>query len=334
MSRKQSATQVYDLAAAKRIVRYLLSHRDLGLFHHTAAAQEYVEVWCDSDRAGCRETRHSTSSWQVYLGDTLIIANCKTQPRIALSSCEAEFVAMSHSMSDGKYVQELLREMGCLTLGVRMHCDSSSALQSASRHGMGKLRHVAVRHLWIQEELESGRVEAVKEKGTENGADIGTKLLDGPAFAVCRSQLGIRALSAAVITQLHGCAQASDEDHSEQLSTPTIILVSTILMVGFLVGAGASTVCGRFANVTPSTAKTTQTMAPGHSDASSQVVVVQPPDAWVSGFGERWHLDRECGGLGKARGVRRVSACMLCAGGKNQGERDREDGVVRRRRQG
>merc|ERR1712194_480566 len=67
VSRKQSAAQVYDLAASKRIVRYLLSHRDLGLFHHTAADQKYVEVWCDSDWAGCRETRHSTYSWQVTL---------------------------------------------------------------------------------------------------------------------------------------------------------------------------------------------------------------------------------------------------------------------------
>merc|ERR1712085_92451 len=105
--------------------------------------------------------------------------DCKTQPCIALSSCEAEFVAMSMAMSDGKYVQELLREMGCPKIGVRMHCDSSSAIQSASRHGMGKLRHVAVRHLWIQEEIEGGRVEAVKEKGTENRADIGAKFLDG-----------------------------------------------------------------------------------------------------------------------------------------------------------
>ena len=213
VSRKQSAAQVYDLGAAKRTVRYLLSHRDMGLYHHTAPDQEFVEVWCDSDWAGCRETRHSTSSWQVYLGDTVIITNCKTQPRIALSSCEAEFVAMSMAMSDGKYVQELLREMGCLTLGVRMHCDSSSALQTASRHGMGKLRHVAVRHLWIQEEIESGRVAAVKVKGTENRADIGTKFLDGPAFNTCRSELGVRTLTASVITQLQGCMWASDEDH-------------------------------------------------------------------------------------------------------------------------
>ena len=312
VSRKQSAAQVYDLGAAKRIVRYLLSHRDLGLYHHTAAGEEFVEVWCDSDWAGCRETRHSTSSWYVYLGNTLIISNCKTQPRIALSSCEAEFVAMSLAMGDGKYVQELLRELG-LTLGLRVHCDASSALQSASRPGMGRLRHIEVRHLWIQEEISSGRVVAVKEKGTENLADVGTKFLEGPAFITCRSALGVRALSVAVITQLSGCMWAPGGGHQQNdLFTPTMVLM--VFLVGLLLGTFISSARGRSTSAVAQVSIESKAVATRPLDARATAATDLPVEGvWVSVAGERWHRDRDCRGLCGARGVHRVTPCSFCA---------------------
>ena len=57
------------------------------------------------------------------------------------------------------------------------YTDSSAAKAMASRRGSGRIRHIEVRHLWLQEEVARGRVRVRKIKGTENPADVGTKFL-------------------------------------------------------------------------------------------------------------------------------------------------------------
>jgi len=57
--------------------------------------------------------------------------------------------------------------------------DSSAALGVVGRKGAGKLRHVRVGQLWVQEKAESGELRYRKVKGTENPADLMTKALTG-----------------------------------------------------------------------------------------------------------------------------------------------------------
>ena len=55
--------------------------------------------------------------------------------------------------------------------------DSSAALGVVARKGAGKLRHVRVGQLWVQEKSENGELNYKKVKGTENPADLMTKSL-------------------------------------------------------------------------------------------------------------------------------------------------------------
>ena len=55
--------------------------------------------------------------------------------------------------------------------------DSSAALGTVRRKGCGKLRHVRVGDLWIQEKQESGDLKYSKVNGEANPADVGTKYL-------------------------------------------------------------------------------------------------------------------------------------------------------------
>jgi hypothetical protein len=155
---------------------------------------------------------------------------------------------------------------------------------------MGRLRHLAVRHLWGQEELESGRVVAIKVKGTENKADVGTKYLDGPAFNKCRSELGVRALSAAVIAQLPGCARAANDDHLEMLSSSAMIGISMIFMAGFLLGACVACACSRTTSTVAPKEKNEKTIAGKTLDAR-----FPPTVAWP--VGDMWFPQLARGGI-------------------------------------
>ena len=55
--------------------------------------------------------------------------------------------------------------------------DSTAALGVVARKGAGKLRHVRVGQLWIQEKSETGELRYRKVKGIENPADACTKSL-------------------------------------------------------------------------------------------------------------------------------------------------------------
>ena len=60
-------------------------------------------------------------------------------------------------------------------MDVRLWVDSSSAKAIAERSGLGKVRHMDVRYLWVQEVRRRGGLKIMKIKGEENPADIMTK---------------------------------------------------------------------------------------------------------------------------------------------------------------
>ena len=67
--------------------------------------------------------------------------------------------------------RSLTADLG-LTLRLRIHSDSSAAIGIYRRRGLGRVRHIAVGDLWIQEKLRDGELDLVKVLGSENPADV------------------------------------------------------------------------------------------------------------------------------------------------------------------
>jgi len=135
-----------------------------------------LDVYVDSDWAGCPSTRRSTSGGFVVLGKHLIKSWSSTQATRALSSGEAEFYAIIEGASRGLGVQALMDDMG-FSCTLRLKSDSSAARSISLRKGTGKLRHLQVKFLWIQDATFEKRLTIDKVKGVENPADVGTKYL-------------------------------------------------------------------------------------------------------------------------------------------------------------
>jgi hypothetical protein len=55
--------------------------------------------------------------------------------------------------------------------------DSSAAKSFVSRRGLGRMRHIEIRDLWIQKEVADGKIEVKKVRGDQNPADLMTKIL-------------------------------------------------------------------------------------------------------------------------------------------------------------
>ena len=97
-----------------------------------------------------------------------------TQPGVALSSGEAEYVGVVRGAGQGLGFQALLHDMG-LEVPLRIWTDSSAAMGIAGRQGLGKLRHLDTHTLWVQQAVRTGRFELRKVPGEQNPADLLTK---------------------------------------------------------------------------------------------------------------------------------------------------------------
>ena len=102
-----------------------------------------------------------------------------TQGAYALSSAEAELYAMIEGVTRAKGLANLARELGysglseVITLGV----DSQAAKQFVSRRGLGRMKHLEMRDLCLQKEVRDGKLVVEKVLGSENPADLMTKIL-------------------------------------------------------------------------------------------------------------------------------------------------------------
>jgi len=91
-----------------------------------------------------------------------------------LSSGEAEFHGLVKAAAVSLGQQALLRDLG-VDVKIRLWTDSSAAIGITSRQGLGKLRHVDTKTLWLQQAARTGRVQVRKVAGVANPADLFTK---------------------------------------------------------------------------------------------------------------------------------------------------------------
>jgi len=159
--------------ALKRLGRYLCGRSRL-VYTYRRQNVSGIDVYVDTDWAGCVKTRKSTSGGAVMLGKHTIKHWSSTQPSVSLSSGEAEFYGLVRGSGQGLGYQALLRDLG-LDMPLRLWTDSSAAIGICSRQGLGKLRHIDTHTLWVQQAVRSKRLEIKKVLGEENPADLLTK---------------------------------------------------------------------------------------------------------------------------------------------------------------
>ena len=133
-----------------------------------------MEGFSDSDWAGCKRTGKSTSGGVIKIGEHFIKGWSKTQTSITLSSAEAELVALCKLAAEMIGLGSMASDFG-VDMKVVMYADSSAAIAIAKRRGAGKLRHINIGLLWIQDKTESEEIVIKKVKGVSNPADMMTK---------------------------------------------------------------------------------------------------------------------------------------------------------------
>jgi hypothetical protein len=175
LCRRMSAPKAADLQALGRVARYLVGAARV-VYEYPWQRRPVLRAFTDSDFAGCIDGRLSTSGGAALLGTHLLKHWASTQRKITLSSGEAELGAVVRGFSEVLGLRSVARDLG-VEVTPEVHADSSAAIGICNRSGIGKVRHLAVAQLWVQDCVRSKACRLFKVLGTENPADLMTKPL-------------------------------------------------------------------------------------------------------------------------------------------------------------
>ena len=194
------------LAALKRIVRYVAGTLDLCLKFTNEpwtppGYERPVEpltpvAFSDSDWASNVDDRSSTTGSLVFLCGAPISWRSRSQKIKALSSAEAEYVAMGETSKDVAYVRNVLRElgMGDIKGPTSISTDSTSAMAIAKQVGVrDKTKHIELRYHYIRGLIDRGEIDLIKVDTKLNPADALTKALPIDPFELHRDVMLRRA---------------------------------------------------------------------------------------------------------------------------------------------
>lgn len=181
------------LASAKHILRYL-SHTSQYSLHFQASGSPMV-CFSDSDWAGGSDDRKSYTGYVFIMASTTVSYESKKQQTVALSSTEAEYMAISAAAKEVIYLRGLLKELGFEHIAkdpTIMNGDNISAQQLVRNpvfHARSKHIDVKIHH--VREIYKKGEIDMRYVPTTENAADIFTKILPKTKFKNNIERIGI-----------------------------------------------------------------------------------------------------------------------------------------------
>ena len=177
--------------AVKHILRYLAHTPTLGLWYPKGSAFDLIG-YSDSDYAGDRVDRKSTSGTCHFLGRSLVCWSSKKQNCVSLSTAEAEYIAAGSCCAQLLWMKQTLKDYGVNVKNVPLFCDNESAIKIAHNPVQhSKTKHIQIRHHFLRDHVLKGDISIEHVKTEEQLADIFTKPLDEKRFSKLRCELNI-----------------------------------------------------------------------------------------------------------------------------------------------
>jgi hypothetical protein len=182
--------------AALRVLRYLKGTRDFALVLGGASDSRTEFVgYSDSSWGNDWDDGRSVAGYTFHLDGATISWQSKKQPTVALSSTEAEYMALTSSSKQGLFLHSVLEELGVLfKLPTTIYSDNNSAIALAHnrKQNHGRTKHINIRHHFIREHVEDGTFIITHMSTKTMIADTLTKALGKEMFVWCREAMGVR----------------------------------------------------------------------------------------------------------------------------------------------
>ena len=180
-------------SAVKRIFRYLRGTTDLGLLYQPDNAD--LAGYSDADWAGDINDRKSTSGYVFMMSGSAISWRSKKQSSVALSTAEAEYIALSSATQEAMWLRHLFSSLmkeyqRCIPTTI-YEDNQSTICMTKNNQSHGRSKHVDIKYHFVREQVELETVKVIYCKSEDMTADILTKGLLSYQFKRLRSKLGM-----------------------------------------------------------------------------------------------------------------------------------------------
>nr|GEV95170.1 reverse transcriptase domain-containing protein [Tanacetum cinerariifolium] len=146
-----------------------------------------------ADHAGCQDTRRSTSGSAQFLADKLVSWSSKKQKSTAISTTEAEYIAMSGCCAQILWMRSQLTDYGFDFNKIPLYCDNRSAIAMCCNNVQhSRSKHIDIHHCFIREQVERGVVKLYFVTTDYQLSDIFTKALPRQRFEFILPRLSMK----------------------------------------------------------------------------------------------------------------------------------------------
>nr|GEZ86714.1 retrovirus-related Pol polyprotein from transposon TNT 1-94 [Tanacetum cinerariifolium] len=201
-ARYQARPTEKHVHAVKRIFRYLRGTVHRGLWYPKDSSVS-LTAFADADHAGCQDTRRSTSESVQFLGERLISWSSRRQKSAAISSTEAEYIALYGCCAQILWMRSQLSDYGLGFNKIPMYCDNKSAIALCCNNVQhSRSKHIDIRYHFIKEQVENGVIELYFVNTDYQLADLFTKALSRERIEFLTNKLGMRSFTPETLKKL------------------------------------------------------------------------------------------------------------------------------------
>ena len=209
--------------AVKRVFRYLAGTLNRGLYYGIKEDERRGAGFTDADW-GASEDRKSISGYTFVLNGAAVSWNSKKQSTIALSSTEAEYIALTQAVTESLWLQAILDDLGARKHGSEMrniYIDNQGAIALAlNPEYHARTKHIDIQYHFIREHVQNGSIQLTYCPTGDMTADIFTKALPQPAFTKHNLGLGLTDQSIlALVNQEHDSLSEETNEEQQVVST-------------------------------------------------------------------------------------------------------------------
>ena len=179
--------------AGIRILRYLKGTSTHGLRYFPFTGKLEINEYSDASFGTIPENSRSISSFVIRIGENLVSWRVKCQTVVAMSSCEAEAIAIADTIKENDYVVSLIESLSITINDVpTLHVDNQAAFEvSKNPVHHGRMRHLMRPVHFIREAVKAKRITPHWIRTADMLADIGTKALPTTTFERLRRNCNI-----------------------------------------------------------------------------------------------------------------------------------------------
>ena len=178
LSQKLENPSPVEWVMLRHVLRYLKGTMNHGLLYQKSNHGLSLVGYSDSDWASCSEDRRSTTGYYFALNPAgpPISWKSRKQPTVALSSCEAEYMAFTECVQEASFLQMLLSEIITILLPISIHGDNQGAIALVKNPIISnRSKHIDIKHHFIREKFNTNFINLCYVNTDDNVADIFTK---------------------------------------------------------------------------------------------------------------------------------------------------------------